>query len=142
MSALTDFVVLPDADLTRLAAARSPAAELGGVHLKGIDPVKVAQLHAILTGRPIRDVFAAYDPVVSVSEEGPWIFRLPVELVNRLAAVGTEESEGAVARWAASEEVVLDRMTPDQMAEAFRALMTLAQRAESAGQSVFLWLSV
>jgi hypothetical protein len=46
---------------------------------------------------------------VSASDQGPWVFRIPHELVARLAALSSAERGRAASRWAKTEEFALDR---------------------------------
>ena len=50
MGVLSDLVVAPVGDAERIGHADAPAAEFGGIDIKGIDSVKFGTLHSILTG--------------------------------------------------------------------------------------------
>lgn len=140
MGVLSDLVVAPGGDAERIGRALSPAAKFDGIDIKGIDSVKFGMLHSILTGRSFEDLLPEYDPVVTVSEEGPWVFRLPADLVARLATLSDEEQRVAVRKWAATEEFALDRWPATEVASAFDRIASLARKAEAAGHSLFLWM--
>jgi hypothetical protein len=142
MGVLSDLVVARAEDAERIGRAVAPASEFGGIDIKGIDSVKFGTLHSILTGRSFEVLLAEYQPVVSVSDEGPWVFRIPSDLVTRLAAVSGEEERAAVSRWAATDEFVLDRWPVGEVAQAFDAIASLARKAESTGDALFLWMSL
>jgi hypothetical protein len=142
MGVLRDLVVAADVDAERVARARGPAEEFDGIDIKGIDSVKFGILHSILTGRAFKEILPACDPVVTVSEEGPWVFRIPCDLVARLAAITGDEKRAAVTKWAATEEFALDGRPPSEVAHAFDEIAALARRAVDGGQSLFLWMSL
>ena len=104
--------------------------------------MKFGVLHSILTGRSYEDVAPEYEPVVAVSDDGPWVIRLPSDLVARLATLAGEDKKTAVSKWAATEEFALDRWTASDVAEAFDAIVVLARKAADAGQALFLWESL
>ena len=142
MGVLSDLVVAPGGDAERIGRAQSPAAEFGGIDIKGIDSVKFGMLHSILTGRSFEELLPEYEPVVMVSDEGPWVFRIPPDLVTRLATLAGEDKQVAVSRWAATEGFALDRWPASEVAQAFDAIASLARKAEGAGHALFLWLSL
>ena len=142
MGVLSDLVAAPATDADRVANSVNPAAELGGIDIKGIDSVKFGTLHAILTGRSFEDLLPEYDPVVTVSEEGPWLFRLPTELVVRLASLAGGDERAVVSRWAATEEFALDGWSASDVARALDEIVALARKGLDAGHSLFLWMSL
>jgi len=142
MGVLNDLVVAASGDAERIARAESPAADFGGIDIKGIDSVKFGMLHSILTGRSFEDLLPEYEPVVSVSDDGPWVFRLPSDFVARLATLAGDDKQAVVSKWAATEEFVLDRWTASDVAEAFDDIALLARKADDAGHSLFLWESL
>jgi hypothetical protein len=110
--------------------------------IKGIDHVKFGTLHSILTGRSCEELLPEYAPVVTVSDEGPWVFRIPSDLVTRLAAVSGAEKQVAMSKWAATEEFALDGWPPSEVVRSFEAIASLARKAENTGRSFFLWMSL
>ena len=141
MGALSDLVTAADGDAERIARAESPAEEFGGIDIKGIDSIKFGTLHSILTGRSFEDLSSEYEPVVTVSDDGPWVFRIPPDLVTRLATLAGEAKQHAVSKWAATEEFALERWTATDVAQAFDEIASLARRAQEGGQALFLWMS-
>ena len=140
MGVLSDLVVAPAGDAERVAHAQVPSQTFGGVDIKGIDSVKFGTLHSILTGRPFEALLPEYEPVVTVSDDGPWVFRLPPELVSGLAELGDAERAKVTKRWASTEEFALDRWAEKDVADALGAIATLARKANGSGQALFLWM--
>jgi hypothetical protein len=132
MGVLSDLVVAPDGDAERIARADAPARDFGGL----------GTLHSILTGRSFEELLSEYDPVVMVSDDGPCVFRIPPDLVTRLATLVGEDQQRAMSTWAATEEFALSGWTVAEVAEAFDGIASLARKAEASGQALFLWMSL
>jgi len=137
---LSDLVVAPVDDAEKVAHADVPSRAFGGIDIKGIDTVKFGTLHSLVTGRTFDEVLALYDPVVEVSDDGPWVFRIPEELVERLAALSEEEGRTVAAKWAATEEFALSGWDEAAVSDGLVAICELARRAVDSGQALFLWM--
>jgi hypothetical protein len=140
MGVLSDLVVAPAGDAERVAHAEVPSQAFGGIDIKGIDSVKFGTLHSIVTGRPFEELLSEYGPVVTVSEEGPWVFEIPPELSSRLAHFDDAERAKVAKLWASTEEFALDGWAEDDVAAALGSISTLARRAVDSGQVLFLWM--
>ena len=140
MGVLSDLVVAPAEEAERVAHASVPSREFGGIDVKGIDTVKFGMLHAMLTGRTFDDVLPSYDPVAEVPADGPWVFRLPEELVARLAALSPEERQAAGVKWAATEEFALSGWEEAAVSDGLVEICRLARQAADSRQALFLWM--
>lgn len=140
MGVLSDLVVAPAEDAERVAHASVPSREFGGIDIKGVDTVKFGTLHSLVTGRTFDEVLPLYDPVAEVSEDGPWVFRIPEELVLRLAALSDEERRTVAVKWAATEEFALSGWEEAAVSDGLVAICELARRATDAGHALFLWM--
>jgi hypothetical protein len=88
------------------------------------------------------------DPAVCFAEEpdGPFVFRLPCLLVERLAVLPPEEVPEVAARWTATDEFA-PRLFPDiGRAALLRAnelflgdLVELARRSVNSGKDLLMW---
>ena len=85
MGVLSDLVLASESDVERIGESRVPSQDFPGIDVKGIDTIKLGTLHSFLTGKDFDSLLPEYDPVLSVSEEGPWVFRVPGELAAALA---------------------------------------------------------
>ena len=123
-------------ELPRLLDAGSPPAP--GPLLTGVDPVNLASLVEIVTGRSIdaENASAALEtPVLTAGPRGPFIHRLPVEAVDALG--NAEPSERA--RWA--EEWTGGAGGSNGSPE--KAVESLAELAAARGpeQQLYLWVA-
>jgi hypothetical protein len=142
MGVLSDLVVADESDAGKVGRAPVPSREFGGIDIKGIDSIKFGTLHSLLTGATFRELLPLYDPVVTVSEEGPWVFRIPQDLVERLVGLGAAERRSTAEQWAATEEFRLDGWKPQEVADALEAICGEASKAMSSGRALFLWMSL
>jgi len=140
MGILSDLVVAPAGDAERVAQAENPSRAFGGIDIKGIDSVKFGSLHSIITGQTFEELLPAYGPVVSASDEGPWVFRIPAELVSRIAELGYDQRHEIATQWAGTEAFALDRWTEEDVALTLGSIAVLARKAVDSGQELFLWM--
>jgi hypothetical protein len=142
MGVLSDLVVARADEAERVSEAVAPSQTFEGIDIKGVDSVKFSRLHSILVGRSVRELMPLYQPVVIVSEEGPWVFQIPQDLVARLAALDDVSRTDVSRRWALAEEFVLDRWGEDDVASALSSISSLAKRAFDSERALFLWMSL
>jgi hypothetical protein len=142
MGVLSDLVVATDGDIQRILETEVPSQAFGGVDLKGIDSVKFTTLHSILTGQSFDELLPSYRPIAIGSDEGPWVFKLPSDLVGRLAAMTQEERLPVAEKWAETEEFKLDRWKPADVQPTLDTICLQAESASSSHQSLFLWMGL
>lgn len=140
MGVLSNLVVAPEGDAQKVARTDVPSQTLGGIDIKGIDTIKFCQLHAMLTGKSYDDLISGYDAVAEESEDGPWVFRVPPELVSRLAGLQAHELPQIAKKWAAIEEFTADGWTEADVSNALTSIANLSKKALSPGQALFLWM--
>jgi hypothetical protein len=140
MGVLSDLVVIPERDLAQLAASDVPSEDFDGIDINGVMPEHFAALHEVVTGTPFDEIQASYEPIVTVSaEDGPWISRIPDELVRRLAGFDTTTIDGTARRWIAAAEG-MDAESAE-VVELLGAICELARQAPP-DRSMFLWVSL
>jgi hypothetical protein len=138
MGVLADLLVAEMADAQSIVTSDYPLETYKGSNADGLDPLMLAELHALLTGQPPRELLAAYRPAAQASEQGPWLIHVPAEMVRRLADVAPQDHPALAVQWAASErmrERAADEQWAEQMLE--RAAF-LAQSAAFEGKELFL----
>jgi hypothetical protein len=143
-------------DLT--VANRDEAADIlnaRGAHLrkwtclesKEIDGIKLGTLAAILQGKSVDDNDAVVSfmgdgaIVAEAGKGGPWIFEVPEVLVSGIAGLQEDAYYEIATKWAATEELVLDRWSPDDT-EHLVDTVKLAGMATGAGKGLLLWMSL
>lgn len=148
MSVLSDFVSAPAGAGISIAESVRPSdywQVLEG--WKGIDPVKLATLHALIAAEPLDvDSIVAkcetFEPVGGDGADGPWVMAFPDKIAQDIAALDPARVEATANAWAQTEELVLDGFTPDQAEKFILGLSGLCRSADAAGNKVYVWISL
>lgn len=144
MGVLTDFVVANRRDARRVCNAACPSKEFSGLDAKGIDPVKLATLYAVLTGTEFNPSLIGGDPLATGGDNGPWVMEVPPDLVQRLAKLDADGVAAAAAKWARTEEFSpeYDNWPAEAVHEVLADLAKLCAKAVGAKKSVLMWMSL
>lgn len=149
MGILSDVFVATDAELTILRpGSGGPEGIFATVPGKGIDPLKLADLEAIVIQHEA-DAEQS-QPLIHgqlIKDWGEvWIYRFPGPLVEALTRLEPGTLVLVAERWAASEEwrhSGIDMTTgPDSLRLWLSAVCKLAYRAQHENRSMYLWLSL
>lgn len=77
------------------------------------------------------------------SDDGPWVHRLPSDLVDRLAAMSPGELIQVARAWSETDELRdMERRWPGTVGEALAQIVQLTRMAKQSGQGVYLWTSL
>lgn len=141
MGVLSDFVVAGLADAPRVCASNRPGHDFAGLDARGIDTVKLATLHAILTGGEVDPSFMS-DTLCSSGDDGPWVFEVPTDLVQRLAQLDAPERGAVGAAWASTEEFSprYDDWPAEAVQQVLEDLAALCRRTAAEGEALLLWM--
>lgn len=94
MGIITKFFVTTEAHAREVLASRRIPPDAPFWEGKGVDDFLVADLRLALTGAKSRtddEVIAAMEePFLEASDDGPWLFRVPHEMTERLASMDVE----------------------------------------------------
>jgi hypothetical protein len=134
MGILTDFVRQPD--LTALDVDALYDGDVPVLKLKGLDPVKLDTLSAILGVRSP----ATGEPLWYDEEAGALLLPVAHALVRTLAAAGDATLDDAAARWVATDELRLDRWSLPMTREVLGEVRAFFRDALAAGESVGLFI--
>ncbi|MFO0966957.1 MAG: hypothetical protein U0793_15395 [Gemmataceae bacterium] len=141
---LTDFVIADTKDARRVCDAACPSEEFNGMDAKGIDPVKLGTLYAILTNTEFDPSATTGRPLCDGGDEGPWVIEVPSDLVQRLAKLDAKGIAAAAAKWAKTEEFSpqYDNWPPEAVHETLIDIAKLCVQATAAKKSVLMWMSL
>lgn len=139
---LCDLVPGKDSEAARIAASSNASKEFGGIDVKGIETVKLAKLHALVTKKSYAAVKGSYGLVAEGGEEGPWVVRLPDELTTALATLDAAKTKKTASEWAKAEEFARDHWKPAAVSRALSDMCDLARKATKAKKSLFLWMTL
>jgi hypothetical protein len=105
MDTLADVIVAALDEAPAVLASEYPLGSYQGVNVDGLDPLKVAALHAQLADRAFDQLLEGYQPIAEASPTGPWQIRLPAELIKALAGISPQDIPAAAEAWATTEPV-------------------------------------
>jgi hypothetical protein len=141
MGVLTDFVVASAADAGKVCASLCPSEEFAGLDAKGITTVNLGTLYAILTDSKFEPTFMG-EAISSRGDEGPWVWEVPTDLVQRLANLDAKQLTSAGGKWAATEEFLpkYGHVPAEVVHQVLQELATMSKRAVAEGKSVLMWV--
>ncbi len=143
MGVLTDIVVADSSEAIAVAQSSVPSRDWEGIDAKGIEHVKLAQLSAILRDESYDpDFVTQIEDLAEVSEEGPWVFRLPQDFVHRLASLSEDQTPVVAEKWAKTEEFILDGWAASDVASVLSDLHRVAEIACSRDKALLMWMSL
>lgn len=142
MGVLTDIVIADHSEGQQLAEHSVPSKTWEGIDAKGIDPVKLGTLVAILSKVEYQDeIIDEFELLASGSDdEGPWVMTTPSSLVDLLTSAADLDS--VAERWAQTEEFQLDQWSVSQVRETLGELAQLAVKAQEKGKPLIMWMSL
>ena len=143
MGVLTDIFAGTRDQLPKLDDAEAIPRDLfDTVEAKSIDPVKIAQLQAIVEGITFDAAIGQSELAHAVDEqEGPWVMSFPSTLAERLAMASDEQLTDFGRAWAATEEFRLDGWSESDVHAILREITQLVQRKRP-NQEIFVWTCV
>jgi hypothetical protein len=140
VSTAADLILADPSEAAAILASEYPLGTFKGVSIDGLDPVKLAALHSQLTKKSLEEVLSDYQPAGQASPEGPWLVRLPAELIVSLSNIAPPDQSSVAARWASTDQL-LEAGWTEQDADGFLGrLVPFAQSAAFEGKGLFLWV--
>src|SRR3990170_1840566 len=137
MSTAADLILAAPAEAPAILASDYPLGTFKGVNVDGLDPLKLAALHSLLVHRTFEDVVPDYQPAGQASPEGPWLVKLPAELIVSLSNISPPDQSAAAAKWASTDQLKEEGWT-EQDADGFLGrLVPFAQTAAFEGKDLF-----
>ena len=133
----TRLLAAEEDEYVAIGESARPLNEWSGIELPGFDTVRLATLHALVTGESMQMALDRYEPVY-VSDEQTVVLRLADELLEALVALDEESLESVAAELAATEEFENEQCHEDDVFDLLNSLSELAQLAESQGQVLFV----
>jgi len=111
----------------------------------GIGPMQLASLSLVLSGRkPTPEaqsrVAADFVKLASGGDEGPWLHRMPDEVVAALAHLEEHQLDDAAQAWAGADDDVAHRWGGPGLASLLAELSALAASALAQGHGILVWV--
>ncbi|WP_301103467.1 hypothetical protein [Propionivibrio sp.] len=139
MEIVTNIVAADDDEFTAVGESTCPLDEWSGIETPGLDTVKIATLHCLLTGDSLQMALDIYEPVYVAASETV-ILRIADELLEKLVALDDDALDNVASELAATEEFESGQWHVEDVLAQLTELAELAQLAESQGQVLFVWI--
>jgi hypothetical protein len=140
MNSAADLVMASTSEVDSIVASDYPLGMFSGVSLDGMDPLKLAALESLLCERPFDDVLGEYRPVAQASPKGPWLVRLPEDLIAYLVKIPPPDQAIVAARWAATTQVTEAGWSEQDADNYLGRLIPFAHKALYESKALFLWV--
>ncbi len=140
MTSAADLILASAGDAPSIVASEYPLGTFKGVNIDGLDPLKLAALHSLFTTGTAQDVLQDYQPVAQASPQGPWLVRLPPELLTFLGKIAPPDQITVATNWAATPEAQDESWSPEDADQFLSRLVPFAQSAAFEGKELFLWI--
>lgn len=138
MTTLADLIVADGSQVQAIVASEYPLGEYPGVNVDGLSPLHIVTLHALRSGGESEQLVAQYAPVAQGSPEGPWLIKIPAELIASLPGIAPQDQPAVARDWAQAGQPLADGWTP-QVAETYLAqLVHFARTAAFEAKELYL----
>ena len=133
----TRLLAAEEEEFADIGESAQPLNEWSGVELPGFDTVRLATLHAVLTGDGLQVALDRYEPVF-VSVDDTVVLQLTEDLTEALVALDEDSMALVAGELAATEEFESVAWPEEDVLLLLEAMSELAQLAESQEQVLFL----
>jgi hypothetical protein len=141
MGVLTDFFIATDDAIRQLPSDRSPLDLFPGIDFKGILPTELAELYGLLTSQSYDETFIdTFLLMQEASDDGPWIYKLPMPLLDALTGQEAQYLVRDLANWSIMQDVTLDDHDRIEVTPNLLALIQLIRQAAAEQKAVYLWI--
>ena len=140
MGSLADLILAESSDAAAIAASEYPLGTYKGTNVDGLDPLKLAALHSIVTDKEFDHLLEHYKPIAKASDSGPWLIRLHGELIAFLAGLAPQDHASIAVRWASTVQLQKEGWSEIDAEKFLGQVAHFAQIAAFEGKDVFLWI--
>jgi len=138
MGSLADLIVATSGDAEDIVASDYPLGSYKGVNVDGLDPLQIAALHSAVTGKELTDLLGDYEPIAAGSESGPWLVKLPEELIQALGKIAPDNQAAIGNQWAATDPLKNAGWTEQDAVGFVARLVHFAQVVSFENKELFL----
>jgi hypothetical protein len=140
MSTAADLILATPDDVQAIVESDYPLGKFKGVSADGLDPLKLAALHWALVQRTLKDLLPDYHPVAEASPQGPWLVRVPDELIAALSKISPTDQPGVVAKWASTRQAQEAGWSEQDAEDYLGRLLPFARTAAFERKALFLFV--
>jgi hypothetical protein len=140
MGSLADLIIAVSEDVPAIIASEYPLGTFKGINVDGLDPLKLAALHSLLTADDFDHLLEHYKPIAESSASGPWLIKLPDELIAYLADLAPQDHETTAAKWASTDQAQKEEWSEEDAVQFLGRLVHFSQTSAFEGKNVYLWI--
>jgi hypothetical protein len=137
MRSSADLVIGSADDAQAIVDSDYPLGTFSGVNIDGLNPLHIAELHALLSNKKINQLLVDYKPIVEGSPSGPWLIRLPQELVEALANIAPQDQSPISIKWASADRLQEEAWTEQDAEKYLTQLIHFSQIAAFEGKVIY-----
>jgi hypothetical protein len=141
MEVVICILAAEDEELEAIGESINPLDEWSGIETPGLDTVKIATLHCLLTGETLQASLDVCEPVY-VGANQTIVVRIPDDSFEKLATLDEQALEDVAGELAATDEFEKQEWSAESVLALLSELAELAQLAESQGQGLFVWIAL
>jgi len=138
MGSLADLLVASSSDAEAIVASDYPLGTYQGVNVDGLDPLQVAALHSVVTGKELTELVGDYEPIAAGSESGPWLVKFPEELIQALGKITPDKQAAIGNQWVATDPLKNAGWTEQDAVGFVARLVHFAQVVSFENKELFL----
>ena len=139
MGSAADLIIAAPSEALAIVASDYALGTYRGVNVDGLDPLKLAALHSLLTNKGIDGLLGAYQPVAEATANGPWLIRLPGELLAFLANTRPENQALVAAKWASTDQLQAEGWSQQDAEQFIARVVHFARTLRLKGRKSFYW---
>jgi hypothetical protein len=140
MGSLADLILAESSDVPAIVASEYPLGTYTGTNVDGLDPLKLAALHSIFTDEDFSNLIVHYKPIAEASTNGPWLIKLPSQLVAFLAGIAPQDYTSVAGKWASTGQVQEEGWSVMDAEKFLGQVVHFAQIASFEGKDMYLWV--
>jgi len=141
MGMLTDFILAEPSDATAICRSWPQRDKWPCLRMTWLDNSMLAALALAWNDESLAEKLESGAPVAAkTTNEGPWVFCLPDDFRDRLAALTPEQAPAVAQAWAQQEAPQSGGWAADNLEPILDNLREFAQRAVREGKSILLWV--
>ena len=125
-------------DAQAIINSEYPLGAFSGVNIDGLNPLHVAELHALLSEKKFNQLLVDYKPIAEGSTSGPWLIRIPQELVEALANIAPQDQSSISINWASTDRLQEEAWSEQDAEQYLAQLVHFSQTATFEGKVIFL----
>lgn len=138
MASLADLILAESSDVSAIIASEYPLGTFTGTNVDGLDPLKLAALHSTFTNQEISNLLGHYTPIAEGSASGPWLIKLPSELIAFLAGLAPQDYTSAAIKWASTAQAQEEGWSEMDANKFLGQVAYFAQTASFEGKDLYL----